>query len=117
MANDVVFIGWNRPVPGREQEATELFGESVAFYEDQKKSGNIDSYEPFLLDPHGGTINGFVLLRGNRQKLDAVLASNEWIALATKGIVYLSELRVLHGVTAEAVAERVGQYMAALPSK
>lgn len=117
MANDFVFIGWNRPVPGREHEAAELFGQSMVFYESQKKAGNLASYEPFLLDPHGGELNGFVLLRGTRAKLDAILASDEFQAIIVKGMVYIADLGVIHGIAGEAVPARIGQYMAAIPRK
>jgi hypothetical protein len=117
MANDVVFIGWNRPMQGREHEAAELFGQSMAFYEGQKKAGNLASYEPFLLDPHGGELNGFVLLRGTRAKLDAILASDEFQSIIIKGMVHIADLGVIHGVAGEAVPPRIGQYMAALPKR
>jgi len=32
MADRVLFLGWNRPVVGREQQATELFQKVVEFY-------------------------------------------------------------------------------------
>ena len=117
MANDVVFIGWNRPIIGREHEAAELFGQSMAFYEAQKRAGHIDSYETFLLDPHGGELNGFVLLRGSRAKLDAVVASDEFQAIQVKAVVYLADIGVVHGLTGEAVMPRIGQFMAALPKR
>jgi hypothetical protein len=117
MSNDVVFIGWNRPVPGREHEAAELFGQSMAFYESQKKAGNLASYEPFLLDPHGGELNGFVLLRGTRAKLDGILATDEFQSIMVKGMVYITDLGAIRGIAGEAVPPRIGQYMAALPRK
>jgi hypothetical protein len=117
MANDVVFIGWNRPIPGREHEASELFGQSMNYYEAQKRAGNITGYETILLDPHGGELNGFILIRGTRAKLDALVASDEFNSLTVKAAVYLSELGVVRGLTNEAVAPRIGQFMAATPKR
>jgi hypothetical protein len=115
MANDVVFIGWNRPIVGRENAAAELFGQSMAFYEAQKRAGHLDSYETTLLDPHGGELNGFILLRGTRAKLDALVASDEFQAIMVKASVFLADVGVVNGLTGEAVPARIGQYMAAIP--
>jgi hypothetical protein len=117
MANDVVFLGWNRPIAGREHEAAEVFGQSMAFYEAQKRAGHIDSYESFLLDPHGGELNGFVLLRGTRAKLDALVASDEFQAILVKAVAYIDDIGVVPGRTGEAVLARIGQFMAALPKR
>lgn len=117
MANDVVLIGWNRAVVGRELEAAELFGHSIGFYEAQKRAGNLASYEAFFLDPHGGDMNGFILLRGDRGKLDGLLASDEFNAITTKAIVHLEGVGVIRGITGELVQQRMGQYLAAVPKK
>ena|SRR5580704_9951790 len=117
MANDVMFIGWNRPIAGREQAASELFMHSMEFYESQKKAGNLAGYEVVLLDPHGGELNGYVLLRGARAKLDALVASDEFVSIMVKASVFLTEVGAIHGVTGEAVGQRIGQYLAAVPKK
>jgi hypothetical protein len=117
MANDVVFIGWNRPVPGREHEAAELFGQSMTFYEAQKRAGNLASYEAFLLEPHGGEMNGFVLLRGTRAKLDALVSSQEFQSIIIKGMLYIQELGTVRGYAGEEVPARIGKFMAALPKR
>ena len=117
MSNDVVMVGWNRGVAGREQEAIELFGESIGFYEAQKKAGNLTSYEPFFFDPHGGDLNGFMLLRGDRAKLDALTASDEFTAITMKAVICLEGVGVIRGVTGETVQKRMGMYMNALPKK
>jgi hypothetical protein len=117
MTNDAVFIGWNRPIIGRELEASELFKHSMGFYEAQKKAGNIASYDVVLLDPHGGELNGFVLLRGTRAKLDALRASEEFTAIMVKAAVYLMNVGVVPGIAGESVPQRIGQFMAALPKR
>jgi len=73
MASDsALFVGWKLPVVGREADALELFGSFVGFLTKQETAGTIDSFEPCLLSPHGGDLDGFILGRGERSKLSAL---------------------------------------------
>ncbi len=54
MADRVLFIGWNRAVVGREQQAMQLFQKVVEFYGKLQADGRIESFEPVLLSAHGG---------------------------------------------------------------
>ena len=72
MADDALFIGWGAVVRGREQQALEVFGETVAFWQEAQNAGRVESFEPCLLQPHGGGLAGFMLVRGARAQLDAV---------------------------------------------
>lgn len=69
MADRVLFMGWNRPVTGREQQAMKLYQKSMELYGKWRADGLIESYEPVLLSAHGGDLNGFVLIRGEAEKL------------------------------------------------
>ncbi len=41
MADRVIFIGWNRPVVGREQQAMKLFQKAMEYYSKLKTSGKL----------------------------------------------------------------------------
>jgi hypothetical protein len=69
MADRVLFIGWNRPVVGREQQAMELWQKAMEYYGKLQADGRIESFEPVILTAHGGDLNGFVMLRGGAEKL------------------------------------------------
>ncbi|MBL7213635.1 MAG: hypothetical protein ISS61_14785 [Desulfobacteraceae bacterium] len=69
MADRVLFIGWNHPVVGREQQAMELFQKVVEFYGKLQADGRIESFEPVILAAHGGDLNRFFLLKGEAGKL------------------------------------------------
>ena len=69
MADFGIFIGFGIPVPGREIAAAKVFGESVAYYEELKATGEIESYTVGILEPHGGELGGFIILRGEAEKL------------------------------------------------
>jgi len=72
MANAVIFLGWNRPTVGREQQAMDVFQKSIKFYGKLQNEGRIESFEPVILSAHGGDMNGFFLLRGDAEKLSEI---------------------------------------------
>lgn len=60
-----------------------LFGEALAFW-GQQQAGAIESIEPVFLSPHGGDLNGFLLIRGDAAKLNQVLDTDDYLALQQK---------------------------------
>ncbi len=46
MADRILFIGWNRVVAGREQQAMQLWQKSMEFYGGLQSDDRIDSFEP-----------------------------------------------------------------------
>ena len=78
MADFGIFIGFGIPVPTREVAAARVFGESVAYYDELKAAGDIESYPIGVLEPHGGELGGFILLRGEAEKLARVRGSEKF---------------------------------------
>src|SRR3972149_2967999 len=64
MADTALFIGYGPTIPGREQRALALFNEVLGYYNRLQERGEIESFEAVLLEPHGGELGGFLLLRG-----------------------------------------------------
>jgi hypothetical protein len=82
MADFGFFTGWSRVNPGMEKNAMELFNSWVGFWGDMKAKGNIESFEPVILGAHGGDLNGFFLVKGDRDKLfDIKWNNDEWMKL------------------------------------
>ena len=84
MATHGLFIGWTRALPNREPQAIETFQSFLAYFGKQQQFGAIESFEPALLSPHGGDLNGFILVRGDRQKIDNLRWSEEFLDLAAR---------------------------------
>jgi len=117
MANDIVLVGWNRAVAGREIDATELFGTVMGFYEAQKKAGNITQYQNYFLQPHGGDLNGFTILTGDKHKLSQMVNGDEWLGIETRAIVILEGFGVIRGVTGDNIQKVMGLYMSSVPRR
>jgi hypothetical protein len=75
MSDFGIFIGFGVPVPTRELAAAKVFGEAMAYYEQLKASGEIEGYTVGILEPHGGELGGFILLRGDPQMLARIRSS------------------------------------------
>lgn len=115
MSDNVVFLGWNRAVPGREHASAALFQEFLQYLGGLQGAGGIDSFEPVLLSQHGGDLNGFVLIRGERDQLAAMTASQEWLGFVTRGGLIMEGLGVVQGVTGELLTRWMATWTASIP--
>lgn len=102
----VLLLGYDRPIPGREENASNLIDELFAFLEQQKSTKNLDTYDAISLNVYGGDLNGFVLIRGKRGKLDELRACDEFDELMVKAHMLMTGVRVITGVHGELVRGR-----------
>jgi hypothetical protein len=107
MSDDALFVGWGEVVRGREGKAVEVFNEAIEYYSKLQGDGMIESVEPWFLAPHGGELAGFMLLRGEREKLDEVVRSPEFERLQTRVTMIVDGSGVVPAVTGEALARQM----------
>ena len=110
MANEVLFIGWDRPVPGREQRALELFQKTRAYYSTSQSEGKIESFEAVLLGAHGGDLNGFVLIRGDGRKLWEFRHEETFLNLVLEAQFCLLGYGIIVGYVGERILELLSMY-------
>jgi hypothetical protein len=111
MATDVIFVGWNRAVPGREPLAAQHFQDFTGYLGGLQGAGAIESFEPVLLAQHGGDLNGFFLIRGDSVQLGALQGTAEWTAHITRGGYNMEGFGAVRGVTGEGVASWMATWM------
>lgn len=116
MGSNVILFGWTRSLPGRETESSTHFDDFVGFMGGLRESGTLSSFDVVFLDPHGGDLNGFFLLRGDPAKLDALVASEDWARHAVRAGLHLEGLGIIRGVTGDAVAERMKTFRSLIGS-
>ncbi|HET6445095.1 MAG TPA: hypothetical protein VFI27_11010 [candidate division Zixibacteria bacterium] len=114
MSKDVLFYGWNRAVPGREAQSAGLFQEFLQYLGGLEQEGAIDSFETVLLSTHGGDLNGFILIRGDRVNLDEVERREEWITYLTRAGLIMDGGGLIPGVTGEGVMEWMARWTSLL---
>jgi hypothetical protein len=113
MADEALFLGWGEIVRGREAKAVEVFNESVQYYGQLQQDGAIESFDAWFLAPHGGDLGGFIILRGDRDRLDEIERSPEFERLQTRAGMIADRTGAIHAYTGEALARLMGQFQEA----
>jgi hypothetical protein len=111
MADAGLFIGWGAVARGREKEAVDLFNEIVEYYGRLQEEGEIESFEPVILEPHGGDLTGFVLIRGESDKLAAIRVSDEFTRYSIRAALVVDGFGVVGADLEKRLQERMGFYM------
>jgi hypothetical protein len=107
MADGVIFIGWTGPVRGRELSSQTVFQEAMEFWGRLQAAGEIESCDAVFLDFHGGDLGGFFLLKGEREKLARVRASEEMEHLLVRASLIVEGLGIIGGLTGDGVARQL----------
>ena len=108
MADSALFIGWGATSAGREKQSVELFGESLKFLSNLVEQGRVASVEPFFLEPHGGDLEGFFVVRGDLEELNKIRSEDRFQRLAVKAQVIVQNFGVVGAIT----GERLNKHMA-----
>jgi hypothetical protein len=108
MADSGLFIGFGAPVRGRERQAIKAFNETFEYYSRLQQEGEIESFEPVILEPHGGELGGFFLLRGDQDKLARIRGSEEFERRTVRADLIVENL----GIVGAALGGRLMSQMA-----
>ena len=108
MAGEALFIGWGAVVRGREKQALQVFQESMEYWGKLQQEGRIESFDVFLLSPHGGDLSGFAILRGDRQALTDISFSDEFERLIARASAIVDSPGVVPAYSGEALAQQMG---------
>jgi hypothetical protein len=110
MADAGLFIGWGQTVRGREERALDVFNETIELYGQMQSDGRIEDFEVALLEPHGGELGGFVLLRGSEEQIDAVRRSDDFVRAMTKGSLIVDDLGAVNAWIGEGLGRAMAIY-------
>ena len=73
-------------------------------------------FDTVLLEPHGGDMNGFFLVKGTPEQLDKLCSSKDWVSHMTRASIHLQSSGTVRGRTDEAVMEQMELWRSHLPS-
>ena len=116
MSSNVVFFAWNRSIPGRERLSAEHFSQFVQYLSGLQQKGAIRSFDTVFLDPHGGDMNGFFLIRGEPDKLDGLVSSPEWVTHMTRALLHLQGSGAVRGLTGDLIPARMELWSKNIPA-
>lgn len=114
MADAGLFVGWGAPVTGREAKGLEVFNEALTYYGRLQQEGVIESVETVILEPHGGELAGFILLRGSEEKLAHLRVDDEFVRLSTRASLTVEGLGVVGAALGDGLEESIGIYQQAV---
>ena len=110
MAGETLFLGWGQVVRGREQFALPVFQEAVSYYAKIQEEGQIERFDAYLLDPHGGDLAGFFLIHGERAALDAVKSSAEFRRLLVRAGSVIDNLGLVDAHAGDALGQQMALF-------
>jgi hypothetical protein len=108
MADAGLFIGFGNPVRGRESQAVELFNDTIDWFTSLQGDGEIEDFEPVFLEPHGGDLGGFFLIRGEPEKLAKLRVSDDFTHFTIRAGLSVESI----GVVGADLAGRLQKQMA-----
>jgi hypothetical protein len=114
MADAGLFIGWGAPITGREAKGLEVFNEALAYYGRLQQEGAIESFDTAILEPHGGDLQGFVLLRGSEERLAQLRVDDEFVRLSTRASLVVESLGVIGAALGDGLEQAIGTYQQAV---
>lgn len=114
MADAGLFIGWGAPVRGREAKGLDVFNEAIAYYGRLQQEGEIEGFDTVILEPHGGDLQGFFLLRGDEQKLAQLRVADEFVRLSTRAGLIIEGLGVVGAALGDGLEDAIGTYQEAI---
>ena len=114
MADAGLFIGWGAPVRGREAKGLEVFSEALAYYARLQQDGVIEGFETAILEPHGGDLQGLVLIRGSEEKLALLRVDPEFVRLSTRADLIVEGLGVIGAALGEGLEQAIATYQEAI---
>jgi hypothetical protein len=114
MADAALFVGWGNTVRGRERTALKVFADAIQFYGGLQQSGEIESMEPIFLEPHGGDLAGFFLVRGDSEKLAALRVREDFVRLNARAGLVVEGFGVVGASTGGGIDEQMGYFTAAI---
>jgi hypothetical protein len=79
VAKGAIFVGWGSIITGREKAAPGVLNNAMQYLMSLQKNGIVDAVEAVALEPHGGDLEGFVLIRGEKDALAMLRVDNEFV--------------------------------------
>lgn len=96
MADAALFVGYGQAARAREQQALELFNHALEYFTDLQNQGLVESFEPVLLDPHGGDLRGFILVRGAPDNLNRIRADEQFHQMEARARLVVDNFGVVN---------------------
>jgi hypothetical protein len=109
--DSALFVRWGQTVGGRERQAVQLFTDSLSYLGKLVADGRVASFEPFFLEPHGGDLEGFIVVRGDIEQLAKVRIDQEFQRLTVRAQVVVRNFGVIGAKTGDHLNKHIEWYI------
>lgn len=110
--SNALFIGWNRTVPGREAQAGELFSNYMELFASLTAAESVERVTPCFLTSHGGAVNGFWLVEGTNDQLQALRSHEQFYKLTLVSGMIMEGFSVIDAFTGAALQQAMTDWTA-----
>ena len=109
MADRVLFLGWERPVRGREERALEAFNDAMGLMGRFQQDGRIEKFDVVLLAPNTD-LAGYIELHGTSDQIASIREDPEFLRNTVDAQLSVDGIRHIDGYTNEGVARMMELY-------
>ncbi len=117
MADAALFLGYGQAARARERQAIEVFSQALEYFVDLRSQGLIESFEPVLLDPHGGDLRGFILVRGEPDNLNRLRADEQFQQLLARARLVVDNLGAVNAYVGGGLQAQLAVYQEQVESQ
>jgi hypothetical protein len=110
VAEAALYIGWGAPTRGREKRALDVYNEALQYWGRLQQEGKVESFDVVILNPTGGDVGGFFLLRGTAPQIDAVRRLDEYQELIQRVQMIADGLRIADAIVDEGLAPQLASF-------
>ncbi len=96
MADYGLFIGYGTAMGGRERQALRVYSELIGHLNGLAAMGELESVEMVQLQPHGGDLGGFVLVRGGAEQIGKLQGSEEFQRIVNRALIVVQNLGIVN---------------------
>jgi hypothetical protein len=114
MAKGVLFFGWGNATRGREMKALQVFQEALGYWGGLQQKGEVDSFEPYFLEPHGGDLVGFLIVKGDQDKLNRLRTAPDTLRLNARAGLIVENFGMVGGFTGKEMEEQIGVFQSSI---
>jgi hypothetical protein len=111
MANGAIIITWGNPVRGREMQSLDVFGRSLAYWDEKAKEGRIHGHhEYFALTGNATQRQGTMVIEGDLDELARLMIDDDNTRLLGEASMIVENLdtSLCEANSDEAITQYVG---------
>ena len=111
MANGAIIITWGNPVRGREMQSLDVFGRSLAYWDEQAKEGRIHAHhEYFAISGNATQRAGTMVIEGDLDELARLMIDEQNTRLLGEASMIVDNLdtQLCEANSDEAITQYVG---------